>query len=338
MDRKGSRSARVHPDRRTKRKFSGNRHTVENETAFASTSAKKLLENKDVKVTLTSTFFYCILEFTAVFQAISSAVVCKKCHKTITFKPSHVRGLGFKILMQCECSEQLINSCPIINTAFEINRRFIFTLRLLGIGLEGANLFCGIMDLGHGLAKNAYYSILEIIHAATSAVYEVSLSLAVKKEKELNKEDGHPEDELTISGDGTWKKRGFSSLFGVSTLIGKYSKKVLDTCVKSSFCAGCNMWKNKKNSNLLGYEEWLSNHENCSINHSGSSEKMEIDAIIEMFYRSVEKHGVKYLTYIGDGDSKTYKGILNANPYTDEKRVVKKVRRSCRKENGLEAP
>jgi len=58
MDRKGSRSARVHPDRSKKRK--GNRHTVENETAFASTSAKKLLENKDVGVTLTYTD---ILEF-----------------------------------------------------------------------------------------------------------------------------------------------------------------------------------------------------------------------------------------------------------------------------------
>jgi len=323
MDRKSSRNAKVRPGRSRKRTFSGNRYAVENETAFASTSAKKLLENKDVEVTLTPTFFYCVLEFMAVFQAISSAVICKKCHKTITFNPSHV-GLGFKILMQCECSEQLINSCPIVNTAFEVNKRFVFTLRLLGIGLEGANLFCGLMDLGHGLAKNTYYAIVENIHIAASAMYEVSLSQAVKKEKKLNKENGHLEDELTVSGDGTWKKRGFSSLFGVSTLIGKYSKQVLDTCVKSSFCAGCSSWKTKKNSDPLGYEEWLSSHENCSLNHSGSSGKMEIDAIIEMYFRSVEKHGVKYLTYIGDGDSKTFKGILNANPYTGEKRVVKK--------------
>jgi len=172
------------------------------------------------------------------------------------------------------------------------------------------------------VAKNTYYAIVENIHAAASAMYEIFLSLAVKKEKELNKENGHPKDELTVSGDGTWKKRGFSSLFGVLTLIGKYSKQVHDTCVKSSFCAGCSMWKTKRNSNPLGYEEWLSSHENCSINHSGSSGKMEIDAIIEMFSRSVEKHGVKYLTYIGD--SKTFKGILNANSYTGEKKVVKK--------------
>lgn len=29
---------------------------------------------------------------------------------------------------------------------------------------------------------------------------------------------------MTVSGDGTWKKHSFSSLFGVSTLIGKYYK------------------------------------------------------------------------------------------------------------------
>lgn len=322
MDQKGSRSKRVHPDRRKKRKFSNNRFTVEKETEFASTSAKKLVENRNFGVTLAPTFFYCILEFTSVFQAISSAVICKKCHKTMSFNPSSVRSLGFKISMKCECSEQFINSSPMINTAFEINRRFVFTMRLLGVGLEGANLFCGLMDLCQGFSSHIYYTVLENLHVAASAVYDVSLSLAVKKEKELTKESGHVEDELTVSGDGTWKKRGFSSLFGVSTLIGKYSKKVLDTCVKSSFCGGCNGWK-KKDIDPLGYEEWLENHENCGVNHSGSAGKMEIDAVVEMFSRSVEKHGVKYLTYIGDGDSKTFKGILDAKPYAD-KTVVKK--------------
>ena len=51
---------------------------------------------------------------------------------------------------------------------------------------------------------------------------------------------------------------------------------------------------------------------------------MEIDAITEMFARPVEKYGVKYVRYLGDGDSKTYKGILSVNPYDDENIVEKK--------------
>ncbi|XP_017792762.1 PREDICTED: uncharacterized protein LOC108574649 [Habropoda laboriosa] len=41
-----------------------------------------------------------------------------------------------------------------------------------------------------------------------------------------------------------------------------------------------------------------------------------------MFGRSVEKYGVKYSNYIGDGDSQTFKGILDLNPYDDI--IVKK--------------
>lgn len=40
---------------------------------------------------------------------------------------------------------------------------------------------------------------------------------------------------LKVSGDGSWKKRGYSSLFGVTTLIGNSTGKVIDLVVKSSF-------------------------------------------------------------------------------------------------------
>lgn len=49
---------------------------------------------------------------------------------------------------------------------------------------------------------------------------------------------------------------------------------------------------------------------------------MEIDAVVKMVSRSVNKHQVRYTTYIGDGDSKTFKGILKAEPYGKD--VVKK--------------
>ena len=50
---------------------------------------------------------------------------------------------------------------------------------------------------------------------------------------------------------------------------------------------------------------------------------MEVDAVIEMFKRSVEKFRVRYRNYIGDGDSKTYSGFLKAAPCANEE-VVKK--------------
>lgn len=44
----------------------------------------------------------------------------------------------------------------------------------------------------------------------------------------------------------------------------------------------------------------------------------------ELFSRSVVKHGVMYTNYIGDGDSKTYTGIINAKPYGEEIEIIKK--------------
>ena len=71
------------------------------------------------------------------------------------------------------------------------------------------------------------------------------------------------------------------------------------------------------------YHEWKEKHrEQCSANHKGSAGKMEVDAVTEMFAASEEKYGIRYKNYIGDGDSKTYKGILDSKPYGDV--IVKK--------------
>lgn len=82
------------------------------------------------------------------------------------------------------------------------------------------------------------------------------------------------------------------------------------------------MWKKKEGT--AEYTEWYEKHETeCSANHSGSSGKMEVDAIKIMFSRSEEKFGARYVNYIGDGDSKTYKAIQDLNPYGDECPVLK---------------
>ena len=94
-----------------------------------------------------------------------------------------------------------------------------------------------------------------------------------------NEEARYLSAHLTVSGDGTWKKRGFSSLFGISTLVGMYSKRVLDTVVKSSFCQGCNLWKTKKKGTIDDYSDWYEDHKKqCTINDVGSAGKMEVDA------------------------------------------------------------
>ncbi|XP_074102194.1 uncharacterized protein LOC141529520 [Cotesia typhae] len=328
MDKKSTSERITRADRPKKRRFHGYRHTVEESTIFTSSSAAKLSKSKDEEFIIENNSGYCILEFFTVFSAISSLVLCTNCKKEIKFSRTAQRGVGFKITLQCSCeSIQYISSCPLIEKSFEVNRKVIFAMRFLGVGREGINIFCSLMDICQGLSIGTYYASMKNIHIAASAVYNLVISKAVKEEKDLISAcdpNANP-TEFTVSGDGTWKKRGFNSLFGVTTLVAKNCKKVVDTVVKSSFCQGCNLWKNKKKSDILAYNDWYEDHEEvCTINHKGSAGKMEVDAVVEMFCRSVEKHGVKYVKYIGDGDTKTFKGILNMDPYDGDPVVEKK--------------
>lgn len=181
------------------------------------------------------------------------------------------------------------------------------------------------MDICNGIGNEGYQGCVNNVEIAVSAVYETVLKRAVDEEKEANAMHGYPENHFTVSGDGTWKKRGFSSLFGVSTLIGYNSKKVVDAVVKSSYCRACSNHKALKNEDIAEFETWYKSHkENCTSNHEGSAGKMEIDGIVKMFERSEEKHGVKYVKYVGDGHSKTFKGIITRKIYGDDVNGQKK--------------
>lgn len=313
MNQKGNNKNPVKRYFSKKRRFSSNRHTSQS-TASTSTSAEKLLCSQDEEIVVDKTQGYCILHFVSVFAAISNLVLCKTCKKQIRFNDTSQRGLGFKIAATCECGVSYINSGPMIGNAYEINRRIVFVMRLLGVGIHGLNLFCGMMDLVAKFYNNTYVGCFENVWKAAESIYEWSVKKAVTEEKAITAVKENSGTNLTVSGDGTWKKRGHTSRFGVTTLAGKYCKKIIDSVVKSTYCQACQLWSRKKDSDPEAYEAWFSEH-NCDANHLGSAAKMEVDSVKEMFGRSLDKYGVKYTRYIGDGDSATYKGVLNLNPY-----------------------
>ena len=53
----------------------------------------------------------------------------------------------------------------------------------------------------------------------------------------------------------------------------------------------------------------------CSINHVGNEGSMEASGLRECFMTSVERHKLRYTNYIGDGGSKSYSYIFQADSY-----------------------
>ena len=92
---------------------------------------------------------------------------------------------------------------------------------------------------------------------------------------------------MIVSGDGTWKKHGHTSRFGVKTLAGKFSKKIIDLIVKSTSCKSFEVWEKKKDTHPEEYEEWLEGHDYCDVNHIGSAGKMEVDSVKCLVARSI---------------------------------------------------
>ena len=57
-----------------------------------------------------------------------------------------------------------------------------------------------------------------------------------------------------------------------------------------------------------------SHKEQCKLNHSGSAGAMEVTGVTRIFNRSIEKRGLRYTKFLGDGDSKSYDTIKSIYP------------------------
>ena len=48
----------------------------------------------------------------------------------------------------------------------------------------------------------------------------------------------------------------------------------------------------------------------CKINHIDSSGAMEKEAIVEMFVNSIQRRTLKYVEYVGDGDTNSFAALV----------------------------
>ena len=99
-----------------------------------------------------------------------------------------------------------------------------------------------------------------------------------------------------MSFDGTWAKRGHSSLFGVQAILHMETGKVLDTQVHSKLCNICCAKEELPDKNSDAYITWYEGHKPaCTRNTEVSPNAMEAQGAKEMWNRSVEKQNEVYL-------------------------------------------
>ena len=95
-------------------------------------------------------------------------------------------------------------------------------------------------------------------------------------------------------------------------------------------CKQCSIWEShtKKNPDY-DYKQWKIMHKEggkCEINHLKSSGAMESAGAVEIFTHSVEKCGLIYNQYLGDGDSSSFRDVLNSNRYKEYNIIPEKLK------------
>ena len=263
-------------------------------------------------------------------EGFLSAVVCASCRspkgKLVLMQDNSKRiGLHETFSLKCSnCNEESTfeTGNRVHNGRTKVNVRFIQAGLLTGIGVTGLQKFCSTLDLPSPVSSKAYNATVKEIQMSVDKECQKSLESASLKLKKLMKasdpncsglnvkEDIFP---VTVSVDGTWQKRyGFSSLLGVLFVISMDTGEVLDYEVKSKVCFQCrsrNLWPRDSKKYLDCYK---SHKPFCSIDHTQSAEAMEKEAAVDIFRRSIPKLGLKYTTYVGDGDSSSFGEVSDA--------------------------
>ena len=278
---------------------------------------------------------YRIIDVELLSEFISSSMVCPECfNHGVVLRENFTKkqGLCSFLIVECSCGyKQDFYSSKPAGKSFDINRRMIYTMRNLGQGYSGIQKFTTYMNMPGPMTVKNFDRSMKFIAKKVEEVAESSMNKAAA---ELNPSSDDIVD-TSVSCDGTWQRRGFSSLNGCFTAMSLDSGKIIDTEIMSRYCKGCKNHEKIKKTNPDKFEKWQANHV-CKLNHSGSAGGMEITGATRIFKRSVEKRKLCYSKYLGDGDSKAFSSIENIYPGRNVEKlecvghIQKRVGNRCR--------
>jgi hypothetical protein len=259
-----------------------------------------------------------------VLENIAQSLSCPDCFCNIKLidYPNKRKGLSHNLSLKC-CNEKCsflknFNTSPEIKkqkiiqgaNLKEINTRAVIAFREIGCGYASMKTFMSVMNI-HSLAKGSFHNIDLQVKNAYKEIATTSMKKAAIEA---------PYTEIVnnirctqVSVDGSWQRRGYSSLHGIVTAI--TGDKCVDVEIKTRHCYGCKMWVGKENT--LEYEQWKLDH-NCQINHEGSSGSMESSGAVDIFHRSISNRNLIYKEYLGDGDTSSFLDVVNSKPYTEQ--------------------
>ena len=240
------------------------------------------------------------------------AITCPKCN--CLFDTSCVGiSLAQTIQGKCRNSNCENSNMPMqhkIYRFWQINLNCVYLSLINDGGYRGIQAVAWSNCLGN-MSKDSYYNHCKFVFKIMETFYDVNMKKAIDDVKEfylrnnLCTVDENGIYNISISIDGAYQQRGRESTFCVTVAIDVWTGRPIDY----EFSVKCFECKLCDDFNDNGKCEYGLFH--------GPSGTMEVNNALNLFKRS-EELGLRYTTYIADGDCKIYPHITKENIYGPE--------------------
>lgn len=201
---------------------------------------------------------------------------------------------------------------------FDVNRRVVQAFSSMGKGHRALETFSMTMNMKPIQFESYNKHILNLCD-----IYRLQAKRTLEEARaEVQKCYGMMDAEgsvldITVSYDGTWQKRGFTSKYGIGCCIEVITGLVIDFEILSKYCKRCQEKKKQTLGDSNTFQKWFESHKpKCQCNYVGSSPRMEVVAAERIWSRS-EIFGFRYTTLVSDGDAKTLTHLNTHKIYGD---------------------
>lgn len=276
---------------------------------------------------------FVVIDIRSLQENLDKIAGCRLCGASLTIQEDvdSRHGLGTKLEFICsneDCSLDVMpfHSTPMDNKGrYMINSQLVLASRTCGVGRSGACKFLSILNLGQPLSHKPWVNItrfwedlcLDIRDESCKKARTRVASIATSQSESNVNSDGSVN--IATGFDGSWKTRGHSSSEGVTSAVAELTSQVVDVHHLVNTCRDCHRLKeaheNGKLDELTYLGKVVAHNETCRFNHAGSSQSMESTGTIEIYKRSTEEKLVRYLPFIGDGDSSAFTRVKELKPY-----------------------
>ena len=279
---------------------------------------------------------WCIIDVGQLNKVITD-VFCPACHSvgTLSVMKNGQPAMGFAESLHLQCtncqytggsvySSPRLHDSAKLNVAFEINTVMTMLVHELGKGHAALQKFQTVLGLNNMHLKT-FQRHNRKVHQVCQSVADTSLDTATEIIRGVYGDlmDDTGVIDITVSYDGTWQKRGFTSHHGVGVAIEVQTGLVIDYEVLSNYCHACALAENSLGKGTAALQAWKAAHTACDNNFDGSSKAMEAEAARRMWARSLEKYAFRYTTILSDGDASTFAALTQLEPYGPDHVIVK---------------